>query len=67
MGGNAQAWVNGETLYLRTRLTLLSPSWVATMTSADGTKAYELLNTSTLLVSDNGKLVQLTLKRSFDE
>lgn len=67
MGGNAQAWVNGDTLYLRTRLTLLSPSWIATMTSADGTKAYELMNTSTLLVSDNGKLVQLTLKRSFDE
>lgn len=67
VGGNAQAWVNGETLYLRTRLTLLSPSWIATMTSADGTKAYELISTSTLLVSDNGKLVQLMLKRSFEE
>src|SRR5574337_55337 len=67
LGGNAQAWINGETLYLRTRLTLLSPSWIATMTSADGTKAYELINTSTLLVSDNGKLVQLMLKRSIEE
>lgn len=66
LGGNAQAWRQGEKLFLRTRLTLLSPSWTSTMTSADGTKAYELQSAPTLLAFDNGKVVQLTLKR-FDE
>ncbi len=36
-GGSAQAWLFNNQLYVRTPLTLLSPGWVATMSSADGT------------------------------
>jgi len=62
VGGTAQAWSKENKLYLRTRMTLLSPSWISSMVSADGTKAYELQNAPTLLVSDNGKVVQVTVK-----
>jgi intracellular multiplication protein IcmK len=61
-GGNAQAWLVGKRLYLRTRLTLLSPAWIATLSSLDGTKAYELPKTSLILGSNNGQTVQLKLQ-----
>ncbi len=40
-----QAWLKGDSLFIRTRLTLLSPAWVAIMSSADGTNAYQLQKT----------------------
>jgi intracellular multiplication protein IcmK len=61
-GGAAQAWVLNETLFIRTRLTILSPGWLSTMSSADGTKAYSMQKTSKLLVSDNGKPITLTIE-----
>jgi intracellular multiplication protein IcmK len=61
-GGNAEAWVYNNQLFLRTRLTLLSPSWNAVMSSPDGTNAYELDKTSTILVSQNGTPVQLKIE-----
>ncbi len=61
-GGAAQAWLVKDKLYLRTRMTLLSPSWVSTMSSPDGTHAYQLVKSPVLLASDRGKMIQLTLK-----
>ncbi|MFU8797666.1 MAG: DotH/IcmK family type IV secretion protein [Gammaproteobacteria bacterium] len=61
-GGAAQAWLSNEILFVRTRLTLLSPGWVSTMSSADGTKAYEMRKASTLLVSINGKVMPLKIE-----
>jgi intracellular multiplication protein IcmK len=61
-GGVAQAWLVKDKLYLRTRMTLLSPSWVSTMNSPDGTHAYQLIKSPVLLASDRGKMTQLTLK-----
>lgn len=61
-GGNADAWIYNNQLFLRTRLTLLSPSWNAVMSSPDGTNAYELDKTSTILVSQNGTPVQLKIE-----
>ena len=61
-GGEAQAWVVGATLYLRTRLTVLSPGWISMMTSADGMHAYQLNKTPLLLVSQRGKMTQLNIK-----
>lgn len=57
-----QAWLLNDTLFLRTRLTLLSPAWLATMSSADGTNAYQLLKAPMLLMSQNGKVVQIKLQ-----
>lgn len=61
-GGQAQAWSAGGKLLLRTRMTVISPGWIATMSSADGTNAYLLQNTPTILVSDNGALEQLRIE-----
>ena len=60
--GNAQAWLLGKHLYLRTRLTILSPSWISKMSSADGMKAYELQKTPIVLASQRGKIIQINLK-----
>lgn len=61
-GAEGQAWLFDNKLYIRTHLTLLSPAWLAMMTSADGTKAYEMSRTPTLLASDRGKVVQLKVE-----
>lgn len=61
-GGEAQGWIHGEKLFLRTRLTILSPGWIATMESADGMRAYEMNKTPVLLVSERGKIVQLKVE-----
>lgn len=62
VGGAASAWLKGSTMLVRTPLTLLSPSWQATMTSPDGTKVYQMNPTPLLLVSDRGRSVTLKVK-----
>lgn len=61
-GGEAQAWVQGDKLFLRTQLTILSPGWIGTMESGDGMRAYEMPKTPVLLVSDRGKILQLKIE-----
>lgn len=61
-GGDCQAWLLGERMYLRTRLTLLSPGWVGRMTSPDGMYAYEIPKTSSVLVSQYGNPIELKLE-----
>lgn len=60
--GLAKAWLQGDTLYVRTRLAILSPGWVATMRSADGMRAYEMQKTPLLLVSVNGRIKKLRIE-----
>jgi intracellular multiplication protein IcmK len=59
---NTDVWVLGEKMYLRTRLTLLSPGWVGKMVSPDGMNAYEMPKTSSVLVSRYGEPVQLKVE-----
>lgn len=61
-GGPAQAWVMGDRMFVQTRLTILSPGWIGTMRSADGTNAYEMVKAPVLLVSWHGKVMQLKLE-----
>lgn len=61
-GGEAQVWLVDDTMYLRTRLTLLSPGWVGKMSSPDGMIAYELQRTSSILVSQYGNPVELKIE-----
>lgn len=56
-----QAWLLQGKMYIRTPFTLLSPGWLATMSSADGTNAYELQRSPMLLVSKNGKIVTVKI------
>lgn len=61
-GGLAQAWLAGDHLYLRTRLTLISPAWIATMSSPDGMKAYEMPKTPLILGFEDGQSIQLKVE-----
>lgn len=61
-GGPAQGWYGGEHLYLRTRLTLISPAWIATMSSPDGMKAYEMPKTPLILGFEEGQSIQLKVE-----
>lgn len=61
-GGDARAWMSNEKMYVRTNLTILSPGWLASMTSADGTHAYEMQKSPVLLVSWHGKVMQLKVE-----
>ncbi|MEM1243240.1 MAG: DotH/IcmK family type IV secretion protein [Pseudomonadota bacterium] len=57
-----EVWVTKREMYLRTKYTLLSPGWLATMSSADGTHAYELQKTPMLLMSINGDIVHVKVE-----
>lgn len=61
-GADCQAWMLGEKIYLRTRLTVLSPGWTGSMTSPDGMLAYELPKTSSILVSRYGEPTELKVE-----
>lgn len=61
-GGDARAWLLNDKMYVRTNLTILSPGWIGTMTSADGMHAYEMQKSPVLLVSWHGKVMQLKVE-----
>ena len=61
-GGDARAWILADKIYVRTNLTILSPGWIASMTSADGMHAYEMQKSPVLLVSWHGKVMQLKVE-----
>ena len=61
-GGEARAWLLNDRMFIRTGLTILSPGWIGSMTSADGTHAYEMQKSPVLLVSWHGKVMQLKVE-----
>ncbi len=61
-GGDAKGWLLNNRMFIRTSLTILSPGWIGTMTSADGTHAYEMHKSPVLLVSWHGKVMQLKVE-----
>lgn len=50
----------GQT-FIRTPLSLLSPSWSSSVASADGTRVYAIKKSPVILLSDNGKMVRARL------
>ena len=50
-GGDAQIWILDNVMFVRTRLKILSPGWLAYMSSADGMQVYKMQPSSTLLVA----------------
>jgi len=56
--GRTSAWRASGRLYLRTPLTLLSPSWDSSVMSADGMNVYTLGETPVILLSDGGQMVR---------
>ncbi len=61
-GAPAQAWVYQGHLFLRTRVTVLSPGWISSMRSPDGTIVYELTKTPVILASSRGSMLQLSIR-----
>lgn len=61
-GGDCQGWFLGDKMFLRSRLTLLSPGFIGRMTSPDGMIAYELQLSSSVLVSQYGQPIELTVE-----
>lgn len=56
--GRTTAFEIDQQVYVRTPLTLLSPGWSSSVTSADGTTVYAIGQSPVLLLSDKGKMVR---------
>jgi intracellular multiplication protein IcmK len=63
LDARTMVWDMGGKVFVRTPLTLLSPSWDASVASADGMKVYEIGDAPVLLMSDNGVMVRGRLSR----
>lgn len=61
-GGDCQAWLLGDKMYLRTRFTVLSPGWIGRMVSPDGMNAYEIQKSSSVLISQYGQPIELKIE-----
>lgn len=59
--GRTTAWRLSGQIYLRTPLTLLSPSWDSSVSSADGMNVYTLGDAPVLLLSDEGRMVRANI------
>lgn len=64
--GRTTAFVFNGLTYVRTPLTLLSPGWDSSVTSADGTRVYALEETPVILLSDRGRMVRAFLNTRED-
>lgn len=64
--GRTTAYKHKGITYLRTPLTLLSPSWIGSASSADGLRVYALSDSPVLLLSDNGRMVRARLSSRGD-
>lgn len=63
------AYAYNDQTYVRSPLTLLSPGWSSSVSSADGMNVYALSNAPVLLLSDRGQIVRahVSEKESDDE
>lgn len=59
--GRTSAYRISGLTYVRTPLTLLSPSWSSSVASADGMRVYAIKSAPVLLLSDKGKMVRARL------
>ncbi len=58
----AQAWSEGPYIFIRTKDTLLSPAWLSTTMSSDGTKVYKLERVNSIVISRQGSPKTLSIK-----
>lgn len=65
--GRTSAYVYNGMTYVRTPLTLLSPAWTSSVTSADGMRVYALDETPVVLLSDKGRMVRAHLNPRAEE
>lgn len=65
--GRTTAYRSNGMVYLRTPLTLLSPGWISSARSGDGTSVFVLNDTPLVLLSDEGKMQRARLKEDKDD
>lgn len=61
--GRTSAYDYNNMTYVRTPLTLLSPGWEQSVSSADGMNVYVMGNAPVLLLSDKGRVVRARLSQ----
>ncbi len=66
LDARTMAWYMDDKVFVRTPLTLLSPAWNASVSSADGMNVYEIGDAPVLLMSDNGSMLRGKLVREDD-
>jgi intracellular multiplication protein IcmK len=59
--GRTTAYKVDDATFVRTPLTMLSPGWSNSVSSADGTHVYEVKNAPVVLLSDRGEVVRAKL------
>lgn len=64
--GRTTAYSKGGQTFVRTPLTLLSPAWQSSVTSADGMNVYVLSSAPVLLLSDEGEFMRASLQEKED-
>lgn len=64
--GRTTAYKIRNVTYVRTPLTLLSPGWESSVSSADGMHVYALNDTPVLLLSDQGRFTRAHLREEED-
>jgi intracellular multiplication protein IcmK len=63
LGGDAEAWILNKRMFLRTKMNIVSPSWVSTMSGSEGgMNAYELQPSSVVLALNNGEMTQIKIE-----
>ncbi|MCB1533004.1 MAG: type IV secretion protein DotH [Alphaproteobacteria bacterium] len=64
--GRTSAYKFNGLTYLRTPLTLLSPAWISSASSADGMRIYAMNSAPVLLLSEKGRMVRARLSERED-
>ena len=64
--GRTTAYKISNLTYVRTPLTLLSPGWEQSVTSADGMNVYAMDDTPVLLLSDKGRFMRASVRQGKD-
>lgn len=57
----AESWALGESLFVRSRHALLSPSWTASLAGPDGIRVYQVPLSSMLLFSVDGRVTRASV------
>lgn len=58
----AESWAIGESLFVRSRHALLSPSWTASLAGPDGIRVYQVPLSSMLLFSVDGRVTRASVE-----
>jgi intracellular multiplication protein IcmK len=67
LDARTMAWLMNDKVYVRTPLAMLSPSWDASVASADGTTVYQIADAPVLLMSDAGNMLRARLARDVND